>query len=95
MRHIVVSHPFISAEEAAKNADLVTALCNTLGNLSSVYTPYLWPSSHGPRYLPAWMASIGYSAAVILLAWLMKIVLTRKNKQMKRDSPETANFYVY
>lgn len=71
------------------------AICNSLGNMSAIYTPYLWPKSHGPRYLPAWMASISFSAAVVILAWVMKLVLARKNKKMRRDNPETTNFYVY
>lgn len=71
------------------------ALCNTLGNLSSVYTPYLWPESDGPRYIKAWMASIGFSVVVVIMVWVMRISLQRQNKKLRRDNPETTVFYVY
>ncbi|KAL2760303.1 hypothetical protein ACRALDRAFT_1078926 [Sodiomyces alcalophilus JCM 7366] len=71
------------------------AIANTLGNLSSVYMPYMWPASHGPRYLPAWMASIAFSVGVVILAWFMRTMLKRQNRKMREANPETANFYVY
>ncbi|KAJ4193891.1 hypothetical protein NW767_010130 [Fusarium falciforme] len=71
------------------------AICNTFGNVASVYTPYIWPKSDGPRYLKAWMASIAFSIGVIVIAWAMRITLQRQNKKMRRDHPELTNFYVY
>lgn len=71
------------------------AVCNTLGNLASVYTPYLWPKSDGPRYLPAWLASIGFSIGVVVIAWGLRITLKRQNAKMRRENPEMTNFYVY
>lgn len=70
-------------------------ICNTFGNVASVYTPYIWPKSDGPRYLKAWMASIAFSIGVIVIAWAMRITLQRQNKKMRRDHPELTNFYVY
>ncbi|KAF5024482.1 hypothetical protein F66182_3422 [Fusarium sp. NRRL 66182] len=71
------------------------AICNTFGNLASVYTPYLWPASDEPRYLPAWIASIAFSIGVVVIAWGLKIHLQRQNKKTRRDHPEVTNFYVY
>ncbi|KAK7425540.1 hypothetical protein QQZ08_007981 [Neonectria magnoliae] len=71
------------------------AICNTLGNLSSVYTPYLWPAKDEPRYLTAWMASIAFSIMVLVIAWGLKLSLKRQNRNMRRDHPELTNFYVY
>lgn len=51
------------------------ALCNTLGNLASVYTPYLWPDSGAPRFLTAMMASIAFSIGVVICGWIMRVVL--------------------
>lgn len=38
----------------------VVAIVNTLGNLSFVYTPYLWPSTDEPRFTMAMYASVGW-----------------------------------
>lgn len=71
------------------------AMANTFGNLASVYTPYLWPKSDEPRYMMSMMASIGFSAGVIVCAWVLRIHLQRRNKKMREENPETTNFYVY
>jgi hypothetical protein len=71
------------------------AICNTLGNMSNVYTPYLWPASDSPHYLTAWIVSICFALGVILIAMPLKLTLKAQNKRMKRDNPEATNFYVY
>ncbi|KAM0322146.1 hypothetical protein ACHAQA_009634 [Verticillium albo-atrum] len=71
------------------------AMCNTLGNLASVYTPYLWPSSDEPRYLTAMLASIGFSFGVIACAWVMRLSLQYQNKKLRERDPNATNFYVY
>ncbi|OBR05506.1 MFS transporter [Colletotrichum higginsianum IMI 349063] len=71
------------------------AMCNTLGSIASIYTPYLWPSSGSPRYLTAWIASIAFSVGVIVIAWWLRISLQRKNKKTREQHPEETNFYVY
>ncbi|KAF2852561.1 MFS transporter-like protein [Plenodomus tracheiphilus IPT5] len=71
------------------------ALCNSIGNLSSVYTPYLWPSSDRPRFLKAWMAAISFSIVAVVAVWAMRISLQRKNKNLKQSQPDTLVFYVY
>jgi len=71
------------------------ALCNTFGNLASVYTPYLWPDSDAPRFLAAMVASIGFSFGVIICAWIMLIILKRTNKKLLEEDPGVSNLYVY
>ncbi|TDZ54538.1 putative transporter [Colletotrichum trifolii] len=71
------------------------AMCNTLGSVASIYTPYLWPSTDSPRYLTAWMASIAFSVGVIIIAWWLRISLQRKNRKTKEQNPGETNFYVY
>lgn len=71
------------------------AMCNTFGNLASVYTPYLWPDTDAPRFTMAMSASIGFSLGVVICSWIMRFLLQRTNKKMRRENPETTNFYVY
>ncbi|EEY21665.1 predicted protein [Verticillium alfalfae VaMs.102] len=68
------------------------AMCNTMGNLASVYTPYLWPSKDEPRYLTAMLASIGFSFGVIICAWVMRVSLQHQNKKLRERDPGAINF---
>jgi hypothetical protein len=70
------------------------AMCNTLGNLASVYTPYLWPDSDAPRFLGAMGASIGFSAGVVVCAWVLRFFLKRTNKKL-RENENVVTVYVY
>ncbi|KAJ0302374.1 hypothetical protein Brms1b_012071 [Colletotrichum noveboracense] len=71
------------------------AMVNTLGNLSFVYTPYLWPDSDSPLFREAMIASIGFSMGVVMTAWLMKFILVRMNRQIRATQEEATNFYAY
>ncbi|KAF1916725.1 putative MFS transporter [Ampelomyces quisqualis] len=71
------------------------AIVNTLGNLSFVYTPYLWPDSDSPRFGMAMYASVGFSAGVIICAWILRLVLQRDNRKIRAMDNEAVNFYVY
>lgn len=71
------------------------AIANSLGNCASIYMPYLWPQTDGPRYIPAWTASIVFSAGVIIIAWFLKFMLKKTNKRMREENPNTINYYVY
>ncbi|KAH8811216.1 major facilitator superfamily domain-containing protein [Xylogone sp. PMI_703] len=71
------------------------ALHNTLGNLASVYTPYLWPDSAAPRYLSPMMASVGFSVGVLINVWFVRIMLQRRNRIIREENPHATNFYVY
>ncbi|KAH8880788.1 putative MFS transporter [Thozetella sp. PMI_491] len=71
------------------------AIVNTLGNLSFVYTPYLWPDSDSPLYRRAMIASIGFSFGVVMTAWCMKFILIRANRKIRAEDNEAVNFYAY
>ncbi|KAL2286420.1 hypothetical protein FJTKL_06803 [Diaporthe vaccinii] len=71
------------------------AIVNTLGNLSFVYTPYLWNDENSPLFRPAMIASIGFSFGVALTACLMKWILVRQNKRIRETDNEAVNFYAY
>lgn len=71
------------------------AIVNMLGNLSFVYTPYLWNDEDSPLFRPAMIASIGFSVGVALTAWLMKWILVRKNQRIRESNKENVNFYAY
>ncbi|KAF4930168.1 putative transporter [Colletotrichum viniferum] len=71
------------------------AMVNSLGNLSFVYTPYLWPDSDSPLFRKAMIASIGFSMGVVMTAWLMKFILVRMNRQIRTTQEEATNFHAY
>ncbi|KAI1346330.1 MFS transporter-like protein [Xylaria sp. FL0043] len=71
------------------------AIANTFGNLSFVYTPYLWSDDTAPLFRPACLASIGFSFGVVVTAWLMKWVLIRTNRKIRAQDNEAINFYAY
>ncbi|QRD91058.1 putative MFS transporter [Aspergillus flavus] len=71
------------------------AITNTLGNLASVYTPYLWPDSDAPRFGLAMYCSIGFSVGVVILAWVMRIILTRENRKLREVDSGVINLYAY
>lgn len=71
------------------------AIVNTLGNLSFVYTPYLWPDSDAPRFPIAMWSSVGFSVVTIILAWSLKCVLLRDNKRIKESNQDATNLYAY
>lgn len=71
------------------------AITNTLGNLASVYTPYLWPDADAPRFSKAMYCSIGFSAGVIATAWVMRWILMRANRRIRAMDSEAINFYAY
>ncbi|GAW10860.1 hypothetical protein ANO14919_001950 [Xylariales sp. No.14919] len=71
------------------------AIVNALGNLSFVYTPYLWTDDSAPLFRPACIASIAFSFCVAITAWLMKGILTRANRKIRAQDNEAINFYAY
>jgi len=74
---------------------VAVALANTIGNVASVYTPYLWPDTDAPRFGTAMGASIGFSAGVIVCAWVMRWILMRDNKRIRASESEAINFFAY
>ncbi|CCF45444.1 major facilitator superfamily transporter [Colletotrichum higginsianum] len=71
------------------------AAVTTIMNISFIWTPYLWPSSDEPRYAIAMGSSAGFSIATAALAWLVKIILKKRNAKLRASHDETGVFYVY
>ncbi|TKX24966.1 MFS transporter-like protein 39 [Elsinoe australis] len=95
VNNIVLAWAAASLGETDEKKAVAIALTNTLGNLASVYTPYLWPDSDEPRFIPAFTASIGFSLGVVACAWAMRCILQRKNKKMLQEDPDVQTLYVY
>lgn len=95
INNIMLGWTSVTLGQTPEKKAVALALCNSLGNMSSVYTPYLWPSSDNPRFLKAWMASISFSAVAVLSVWVMRLSLQRKNTKLRQTAPDTTVFYVY
>jgi hypothetical protein len=59
-----------------------TAIINLLSQLGNIYSPYFFPSADGPRYIKANLLMMAFSALSIATCVVMKILLTRANKQI-------------
>ncbi|KAK7217286.1 hypothetical protein V2G26_005289 [Clonostachys chloroleuca] len=95
INNIILGWASATLGQTSEKKAAALAICNTFGNLASVYMPYVWPSSDGPRYVPAWSASIAFSLGTLLLAWALKAALKRQNKKIREESPDQVNLYVY
>ncbi|KAL1582674.1 hypothetical protein WHR41_08735 [Cladosporium halotolerans] len=95
VNNIVLAWAAATLGQTDEKKAVAIAMTNTLGNLASVYTPYLWPDSDAPRFIPAFMASIGFSLGVVICAWVLRIILQRENKKLVQENPETSTLYVY
>ncbi|TFL04209.1 major facilitator superfamily domain-containing protein [Pterulicium gracile] len=84
----------VCGQTKEKKAVAISMVTMTM-NASFIWTPYLWPKSHEPRYVVAMACSAAFSIATALLAWLAKILLLRKNKRMRETGAESNVFYVY
>ncbi|KAH8891484.1 MFS general substrate transporter [Thozetella sp. PMI_491] len=58
------------------------AFVNAVGNISQVWTSYLWPDSDAPRYVLAMSVNASFGVATILLALFMRLILQRANKKL-------------
>ena len=84
----------VCAQTKEKKAMAISTV-TTIMNASFVWTPYLWPKEHAPRYVLAMSSSAGFSIATAVLAWVVKIILVRRNRKMRASEDESRVFYVY
>jgi hypothetical protein len=70
-------------------------MVTTIMNISFIWTPYLWSSKDAPRYVPAMAASSAFSIATALTAWVVKLIMKKKNKTLRNSEDESQNLYVY
>lgn len=79
----------IAARPQKKRA-IGLAINNSLGNLSLVWTPYLYPESDGPRYVTAWSVNLALGAIVVGSSFVLHFLLKKDNKKM--DEADAAGF---
>ncbi len=60
------------------------SIVNCISMTSFIYSPYLYPSSDGPRYIMAMSANSGFVVGVIALTWSMRLWLMRMNKKLSQ-----------
>ncbi|KAG9695695.1 hypothetical protein KCU95_g4633, partial [Aureobasidium melanogenum] len=70
-------------------------ISRNLMNASFIWTPYLWDPKDAPQYQPAMFSSAAFSAGTALVAWIVKIIMKRRNEKLRQSEDEVQTFYVY
>lgn len=71
------------------------SVVNVVANASYVYTAYLYPSSDGPRYLPAMASNAAFGFACVAGSWVMKLWLMSANRKLDREDNGDPTRYAY
>ncbi|KAL2008353.1 hypothetical protein VTN00DRAFT_8335 [Thermoascus crustaceus] len=66
----------------------VIAICNMIGNASSIYGSYMYPASAAPQYVSGGSANAALCFLVALLALIIHFVHVRENKKLERAENE-------
>ncbi|KAL4877964.1 major facilitator superfamily domain-containing protein [Aspergillus karnatakaensis] len=61
------------------------ALANAIANCSSIYSPYLYPSSGAPRYILAMSVNAATSLLAIMYATIFRIILKTLNRRLDEE----------
>lgn len=64
------------------------AICNMIGNASSIYGSYMYPSSDGPRYLPGGAAVSVICLIIVCFAFTIRLCTIRENKKIAKAEVE-------
>lgn len=64
---------------------VVVAICGMFGNSASIYGSYLYPSSDGPRYVPAGITLACVCAACAGMAIIIRFVLKAENRKLDEE----------
>lgn len=67
------------------------AMCNVFGNAASIYGPYMYPSTDGPRYLAGGAAVAGTCLIMAILAYWLRVVHISENKKLQALEDEMAD----
>ncbi|PYH93874.1 MFS transporter [Aspergillus ellipticus CBS 707.79] len=59
------------------------AIANMVGNFAQIYSPYLYNSNTGPRYLTAMIANSIFVFASICVATVLRFCLVRENQKLE------------
>lgn len=71
----------IAARPRKKRA-IALAMNNSFGNTALTWTPYLYPSTDGPRYVKAWSVNLALSVVLLASTVLLSFLLTKENKRL-------------
>lgn len=58
------------------------ALVNTVGNFAQIYSPYLYPSSDGPKYLNAMIANSCFCLGCVAVTLALRFLLKKENQKL-------------
>jgi MFS family permease len=67
------------------------ALVNTVGNFAQIYSPYLYPSTDGPRYLNAMTANACFCVACVGATLILRFCLVNENKKLASEELRAVN----
>lgn len=70
------------ASRPQKARAIALAMNNSMCNLALVWTPYLYPSSAGPRYTVDWGVNLGLTVVTIASSVVLSLALRRANKAL-------------
>jgi MFS family permease len=66
------------------------ALVNTIGNFAQIYSPYLYPSTAGPRYLNAMIANACFCVGCVGITVILRFCLVNENKALAAIEAQNA-----
>jgi hypothetical protein len=64
---------------------VIVAICGMFGNSASIYGSYLYPSSQGPRYVPAGITLACVCTACAGMAIIIRFVLKAENRKLDEE----------
>ena len=68
----------------AKRAAALAGI-NALSNICQIYSPFLYPSDDGPRYVKAMAVNLSMSGVSILFGTILRFYLVSLNKKLDRE----------
>jgi hypothetical protein len=66
----------------------VIAICNMIGNTSSIYGSYMYPETSAPQYVPGGSANSVICVVVALTALIIRLIHVRANKKLEKAENE-------
>lgn len=102
---IIVSWVSISFPRPLVKRSAVIAICNMVGNTSSIYGSYMYSKKTAPQYVPGFSANAAICILTGIMAMSLKYVHIWENKKLEKkeqeaieqgEPPATAGFrYIY
>lgn len=66
-----------------------TAIVNLMSQLGNIWSPYFFRPGDAPRYIPAMLLMMAFSAISVLTCMVMKTVLRRENNVLLKEAERT------